>query len=91
MTIPTNSVCIVDIMTIRARFRHTYLTHSYLFKHEEQPLYHQCDVLLTIENLTLHCLIYNGERRFLSQDPNNMKKVLGETTTDVIYLFFNTS
>ncbi|KAF0711201.1 Uncharacterized protein FWK35_00035821, partial [Aphis craccivora] len=66
----------------------SYITHSYLFNlQEEQPICHQCDVILSIEHITLHCPMYNEERNILSH-PTNMEEALGEANVDAIFNFY---
>lgn len=85
---PTNTARIVDTVTTRARIGHTLLTHSHLFKQEEQPTCHQCNVPLTIEHLTLHCPLYTNVQHILNY-PTNMEEAFGEANTDAIFIFFN--
>jgi len=85
---PTNTTRLADIVTTRARIGHTRLTHSYLFNlHEEQPTCHHCNVILSIEHITLHCPIYNENRKIL-RHPTNMEEALGEANVDAIFNFF---
>ena len=84
---PTNTAQIVDTVTTRARIGHTLLTHSHLFKQDEQPTCYQCNVPLTIEHLTFHCPLYKNEQHILNY-PTNMEEAFGETNTDVIFNFF---
>ena len=43
--------------SVRARLHtgHSYITHSFLLKGDELPMYISCDVLLTIEYILLTC------------------------------------
>jgi hypothetical protein len=85
---PTNTARLVDIVTTRARIGHTRLTHSYLFNpQEEQPICHQCNEILSIEHITLHCPMFNEERKILSH-PTNMEEAVGEVNVDAIFNFY---
>jgi hypothetical protein len=54
--------CRDDILIHRLRVGHTYLTHSYLLRHETPPECDVCRVRLTVEHL-LSCCKYNPVRR----------------------------
>ena len=51
----------------------------HIIKHEEQPLYSQCNESLSIKHIVLDCSVFVNTRNILNQ-PSSMKKTLGNTT-----------
>ena len=49
-------------MLTRLRIGHSYATHSYLLKGEEQPMCIPCDAPFTIKNVLLNCVDFENAR-----------------------------
>ena len=48
-----------ELVLHRVRVGHTYLTHSYLLKGEDQPECIPCQEPLTVEHILLHCIDFS--------------------------------
>ena len=46
----------------RLRIGHSFITHSYLLKGEEQPTCVPCDTPFTIKHILLHCVDFQNSR-----------------------------
>jgi hypothetical protein len=51
-----------ELVLHRARIGHTYLTHGFLLKGEDQPECIPCQSLLTVEHILLHCIHFSHLR-----------------------------
>ena len=49
------------VMT-RLRIGHTWITHSFLLKREEQPYCYACDSLYTVQHILVECLDFKDTR-----------------------------
>lgn len=54
-----------EVVLARLRIGHTFVTHSFLFKGDEQPKCIPCDAPFTVEHILLHCVdLQLARRRF---------------------------
>ena len=51
-----------EVVLSRLRIGHSYATHSYLLKREEQPLCIHCDASFTIKHVLLNCVDFENAR-----------------------------
>ena len=51
-----------EVVLTRLRIGHSYATHSYLLKEEEQPMYIPCDTPFTIKHVLLYCVDFETAR-----------------------------
>ena len=51
-----------EVVLIRLRIGHSYVTHSYLLKGEEQPMYIPCNASFTIKHILLYCVDFENTR-----------------------------
>ena len=49
-----------EVVLSRLRIGHSFITHSYLLKGEEQPTCVPCDTPFTIKNILLHCVDFQN-------------------------------
>ena len=52
-----------ELVLHRARIGHTYLTHGYLLRAEEQPQCETCQCSLSVEHILLNCAMFAHSRR----------------------------
>ena len=52
-----------EIVLHRERIGHTYLTHGYLLRGEEQPQCETCKCSLSVEHILLNCVVFADSRR----------------------------
>ena len=74
----------------RLHIGHSYITHSFLLKGDELPMYISCDVLLTIEYILLTCsdLIEIRKSHFTAQ---SLRMLFQEISLEKIFNFLKTS
>ena len=51
-----------EVVHARLRIGHSFITHSYLLKGEEQPTCDPCDTPFTIKHILLHCVDFKTSR-----------------------------
>ena len=51
-----------EVVLTRLRIGHSFITHSYLLKGEEQPTCVPCDTPFTIKHILLHCVDFQNSR-----------------------------
>jgi len=51
-----------EIIIHRLRIGYTYLAHGHLLREEIPQCYSACQVLLTVENILLHCVSFTNSR-----------------------------
>ena len=51
-----------EVVLTRLRIGHSYATHSYLLKGEEQPMCIPCDAPFTIKHALLYCVDFENKR-----------------------------
>ena len=51
-----------EVVLARLRIGHSFITHSYLLKGEEQPTCVPCDTPFTIKHILLHCVDFQNSR-----------------------------
>ena len=51
-----------EVGLTRLRIGHSYATHSYLLKGEEQPMFIHCDAPFTIKHVLLNCVDFENAR-----------------------------
>ena len=49
-----------EVVLARLRIGHSFITHSYLLKGEEQPTCVPCDTPFTIKHILLHCIDFQN-------------------------------
>ncbi len=70
----------------RIRLGHTYLTHNYLLKREDQPECVGCACPLTVQHIMIDCVEFAHIRsRFF--DVRNMKDLFDSVTPSTILLY----
>ena len=79
----------------KLRIGHTYLTHSFIFKREERPICHTCNISLTVSHILLHCRVTERHRRPLlnycrtRQLPLSLRTLLGDEQPELLHLLFD--
>ncbi len=75
-----------EVVLARIRLAHTYVTHSYLLKREDQPECVGCDCPLTVQHIMINCVefAYIRSRCF---DVRNMKDLFDSVTPLTILLY----
>jgi len=84
---PSNVSRHADVITTRARFGHTNLTHVHLITKEDQPVCSNCKTPLSIQHIVLDCPKFTSSRHILNH-PSTMEEALGEHNTNLISTFF---
>ena len=56
-----------EVILTRLRIGHTRLTHSYLLKREDQPLYLICNEPFTVKHFMIDCIDFTYVRHLFSQ------------------------
>ena len=78
----------------KLRIGHTFLTHSFIFKHEEKPLCRPCNTQLTVKHILLYCRETEIHRRPLitycqrNHIPFDLSTLLGDEHPDLLQLLF---
>ena len=74
-----------EVVLARLRIGHSFITHSYLLKGEEQPTCVPCDTPFTIKHILLHCVDFQKSRDKYYK-VNSLKELF---ETIVIHNIFN--
>ena len=73
-----------EVVLTRLRIGHSYATHSYLLKGEEQPMCFPCDAPFTIKHVLLTCVVFeNARNRY-----NTLKELFESVEILNIFFFF---
>lgn len=75
-----------EIVLARLRIGHTRITHSCLFKRDEQTYCIGCDTPFTVRHFLLDCADFDRERRCLFQ-ANNLKDLFKDISVENVLLF----
>ena len=72
-----------EVLLARLRIGHSFITHSYLLKGEEQPTCVPCDTSFTIKHILLHCIDFQNSRDKYYK-VNSLKELFETTNIDFI-------
>ena len=78
----------------RLRIGHTYLTHSFIFAHEQRPTCSRCRTVLNVEHILINCTKYNEKRKTLQHYcrihnlPLTLPVLLGDDDSALLKLLF---
>ena len=75
-----------EIALTRLRIGHTRLTHQYILEGSDAPTCVQCDELLSVEHILVHCPRYSNQRRRFNLLGKSLQEILGDDA-DIDALF----
>ena len=68
----------IEIVLTRLQIGHCRLTHSFILDGGSAPVCADCDSILTVEHILVHCTRYFDERRQYRLDGMTIAEVLGD-------------
>lgn len=76
-----------EVTLARIRIGHTFLTHSYLLKGEDQPFCIPCQTPFTIKHILTDCIDFTETRKNLYKE-NNIKDIFEKNGPQIIFSYF---